>query len=354
MAATLLLLCITAYCQTYREATAIAPDLAATFPATVDLTQLPAPRPYVPAFPWEPPAPRMHVSSPFAPLFLKGNDIFRGDREAWVSNAILELEGSRRIPEVKDWFVHDYIQLLGSALGEYSHDSTRHYTFTVLDSFAPNAFDAGNGRIFVSLGMLQQAKNEDELAGILAHEIGRDNFHHIGRTMTRELFWMNGKRDVKSEADTREQIRALFARYRESPFAEISERLSGIGRMDESAADKAAFYNVYRAGYNPLALADLFGRRAQSENRELIEETTALYPVVKLLALVLDSHPPSEFRSLAMRWESNFVNLSERGSFRTTDAFRAMQEEVTAIRTAELEAIRRRRAERLHQLPVPR
>ena len=63
-----------------------------------------------------------------------------------------------------------------------SCDEVRHtfvgYRFAVLDTDEINAFAAPGGTIFVSRGMIERTQDEDELAGVLAHEIAHVSLRH--------------------------------------------------------------------------------------------------------------------------------------------------------------------------------
>ena len=54
-----------------------------------------------------------------------------------------------------------------------------HYRFRIYDSGEVNAFSVAGGRVYVSRKLIAAVKNEDELAGVLAHELG--HFRRIRR-----------------------------------------------------------------------------------------------------------------------------------------------------------------------------
>ena len=65
-----------------------------------------------------------------------------------------------------------YIQELGDDLTKRSHRPNLIYRFTVLDNPAVNAFALPGGHIFIYRGLLAHFNSEEELAAVLAHEIG--------------------------------------------------------------------------------------------------------------------------------------------------------------------------------------
>jgi predicted Zn-dependent protease len=280
----------------------------------------------IPDIPWQPPAPRLNAKTPFAPKFLAGNNIFAGEKEYWLADAIAatEIQWPRKFSDPSICY---YLTQLTHNLGRYSHEPDKHYEIVVVDTASANGFTAGGGRIYITRGMLRQVNNEDELAGVIAHEIGHDNFHHAGRTATRQMFWSAGIQEVKSYADTKAALKKLLEAYdpEKNPFPAMGEAMSGIGRADEQSADKAAFYFVYKAGYNPLALAEFFERAGDPTAEYMKSEAGAAWPVFWTLSLLFDSHPPAGMRVAALRWESNFVGETPKDVHANPGAFQGMK-----------------------------
>ncbi len=68
--------------------------------------------------------------------------------------------------------VSQYVQQLGLRLAQSTQGASRlFWRFSVVRNLAPNAFSIGNGYVFVTEGALNLARNESELAAILAHEL---------------------------------------------------------------------------------------------------------------------------------------------------------------------------------------
>lgn len=211
---------------------------------------------------WVPPTPR-HAKTPFAPKPHAGKNIFKGEAEAWLADAILKLEMGYVMP-VEDRLVREYVSAVGSNLVAYSAGRDRSdqftYQFIATDDLSTDAVSLSAGRIYVSRGLLEILENEDELAAILAHEMAHDAFLHAPKTVTRQLFWMTGTKKVSSADEVKAALNNLLLAYGENGFAAIGERLMGISRLDELEADRAAFYTLYKAGYNPRALASVLKR----------------------------------------------------------------------------------------------
>jgi len=275
---------------------------------------------------WTPP-PSRTAKTPFAPKPFSGHNIFKGEAEVWLADAIAHSANDIVTP-LDNKAVSEYVTQVGNNLVSYSTASQKHYEFIVTGASLPDAFTAGGGRIFISLGMLSKVESEDELAGVLAHEIGHDAFGHTSRTISRQMFWLTGTKKFNSAAEVSEALEKLLHEFKKQPLNELGETLLGFSRFDELEADRAAFYNTYRAGYNPCALATVLKRMARDEKAEM---GTGSYNTDQLLMLLLSTHPPTAQRSMALSWESNWVKMPPEKARYVTPAFNDMKANVKAL-----------------------
>ena len=275
---------------------------------------------------WTPP-PSRTAKTPFAPKPFSGHNIFKGEAEVWLADAIAHWANEMVTP-LDDKAVSEYVTQVGNNLVSYSTASQKHYEFIVTGASLPDAFTAGGGRIFISLGMLSKVESEDELAGVLAHEIGHDAFGHTSRTISRQMFWLTGTKKFNSAAEVSEALEKLLHEFKKQPLNELGETLLGFSRFDELEADRAAFYNTYRAGYNPCGLATVLKRMARDEKAEM---GTGSYNTDQLLMLLLSTHPPTAQRSMALSWESNWVKMPPEKSRYVSFAFDEMKANVKAL-----------------------
>lgn len=275
---------------------------------------------------WTPPAARDKAKTPFAPKPIGGDNIFKGEAEKWLADAIEKIE-TGGLSSIDDKFVTEYISQVGKNLALYSTAPKKDYSFIVLKDRSANAMNMGGGRIYINLGMLKAVESEDELAGILAHELGHDAFQHAPKTVTRQLFWMKGTRKVSSPDDVEKALEELLEAYRKNTVAAFGENLLGFSRFNELEADRAAFYNIYKAGYNPNALSTVFKRMKQQEKEDLGKD----YDLDQFLTVLFGSHPPTGQREMALAWESNFVKMPPKTEFYKNSAFDKMKEIVAKL-----------------------
>ncbi len=88
----------------------------------------------------------------------------------------------------QDRQVQEYVSLIGSKIVQNS-DASRtpyQYQFSVLaDANTVNAFALPGGQIFITIGLLKRLENEDQVAGVLAHEIGHVVARHSAEQMAK-------------------------------------------------------------------------------------------------------------------------------------------------------------------------
>jgi predicted Zn-dependent protease len=101
----------------------------------------------------------------------------------------LGAEEARRVVEtmglLDDAALVAYVRAVGErlVLGLPANDTK--YTFSVVDMDQPNAFALPGGYVYVSRGLLALLNSEDELAGVVGHEIGHVAARHAVQRATR-------------------------------------------------------------------------------------------------------------------------------------------------------------------------
>lgn len=170
----------------------------------------------------------------------------------------------------------DYVALVGQNVAQsvdFVRQTYKGYRFTVLDSDELNAFATPGGFVFITTGLLKQTQSEDELAGILAHEIAHVTLKHGLSSVNQSNFVQAGQlglnlyKDEKFKDDPKErakfdqklgEISKVFGKScDEVAFTLLS---GGYGADKERAADELAIRLVAAAGYSPTALSAVLDR----------------------------------------------------------------------------------------------
>ena len=84
---------------------------------------------------------------------------------------------------VEDPQINEYINEIGHRLAAQTNDGDHEFTFFVVNDPRINAFALPGGYIGVHTGLIDATRSEDELAGVLAHEIAHVTQRHIARAV---------------------------------------------------------------------------------------------------------------------------------------------------------------------------
>jgi predicted Zn-dependent protease len=164
---------------------------------------------------------------------------------------------------VDDPLLDDYISDLGFRLVANCDKPKDHYAFFVVKDPEINAFAAPGGYIAVNSGLLEITRDESELAGVLAHEIGHITQNHLQRAFE------DSKKDAPLMALV--LLGAIVAgassHSGDAPMAVaaagqglIAQKSINFTRKDEIEADRVGIQTLARAGFDPNAMAGFFQR----------------------------------------------------------------------------------------------
>jgi predicted Zn-dependent protease len=142
-----------------------------------------------------------------------------------------------------------YVDEIGQRLVSVSAHAGHEYHFYVVDDTSVNAFALPDGYIFVHRGLIAYMRSEDELAGVIGHEIG----HVVGRHAKRAnvLGAMGGVAGIIGSILTGT---GAIADLSNTATATLT---SGYRRDLELEADEFGGEFLALAGYNPLAMIDV-------------------------------------------------------------------------------------------------
>ena len=157
---------------------------------------------------------------------------------------------------------NEYLNLLGQTLSRFGGkpETFGGYHFVLLDTSEINAFSAPGGLVMISRGMVRLCRNEDELAAVLAHEIGHvENQHGLkairkGR-LTSALTTLALEAGKNLGGSDLAQVTEAFS----GSITDITGTMmnSGYARTTEFQADKGAVDILKGCGYNPAALVGM-------------------------------------------------------------------------------------------------
>lgn len=166
---------------------------------------------------------------------------------------------------VSDPEINTYIESIGYRLVSQSDNNEQQFTFFVINDSLINAFAAPGGIVGINSGVIMNAENESELAGVVAHEIAHVTQKHMARSVE-----MSKKMSIPTMAAMLGAIliatqnpdagqAALMAVQGVSAQAQIN-----FTRANEQEADRIGIQLLARSGFNPRGMTGFFRKLQQS------------------------------------------------------------------------------------------
>jgi predicted Zn-dependent protease len=218
-----------------------------------------------------------------------------GKREVVLVSTDEEVEIGERATEqmeqelgiLADAALAEYVQEIGARVAAHSPRSDLTYTFKILDSPDINALAFPGGYIYVTRGLLALANTQDELANVLAHEVGHVAARHFARGQIRRqgagmLTLIGTLAAVALGSGEAAQVMAGLTELAGAGY------VASYGREQEREADAIGQQLAARAGYDPDGLA-AFLRSLDRETQMRLGRRPA--------PTFLDSHPATPERT---------------------------------------------------------
>jgi hypothetical protein len=173
----------------------------------------------------------------------------------------VEIEKSSHL--VTDPVVVEYINRIGQNLVKNS-DSKVPFTIKVLDTDEINAMALPGGFFYVNSGLILACDSEDELAGVMAHEISHVAAHHAAREMTKLNYMQIAS--VPLMIFTQGSWTG-YGIYEASQLA-VPMTFLMFSREYEAEADYLGVQYMYRAGYDPQGMVSIFEKLSALEKHK--------------------------------------------------------------------------------------
>lgn len=160
-----------------------------------------------------------------------------------------------------------YLNLLGQTLARASDrpQTFAGYHFAIMDSEEINAFGCSGGLILVSRGLLRCCEGEDQVAAVLAHEVGHvAKSHGLASIQQSRILDVAGVLFQEGARHAGGNVAALSGAFAGS-IGDITKTLmfNGYSRGQEGEADLEAATILTRVGYDPQALCLVLATMAQ-------------------------------------------------------------------------------------------
>ena len=170
-----------------------------------------------------------------------------------------EIEKSTRF--ITDPVIVEYVNRIGQNIVKNS-DCKVPFTIKVIDSDEINAMALPGGFFYVNSGLILNADEEAELAGVMAHETAHVCAHHAAREMTRMNYAQLGTIPLIFIGGW-----TGYGIYEAASLA-VPITFLQFSRDFEAQADYLGVQYMYRAGYDPQAFISFFEKIQALEKRK--------------------------------------------------------------------------------------
>jgi beta-barrel assembly-enhancing protease len=172
-----------------------------------------------------------------------------------------EIEKSTKF--ITDPVITEYVNRVGQNIVKNS-DCKVPFTIKIIDSDEINAMALPGGFFYVNSGLILNADEEAEMAGVMAHEIAHVCAHHAAREMTRMNYTQIGMVPLMIMLP---YSWAGYGIYEATQLA-IPIAFLKFSRDFEAQADYLGVQYMYRAGYDPQAFISFFEKIQALEKRK--------------------------------------------------------------------------------------
>ncbi|HEV8199009.1 MAG TPA: M48 family metallopeptidase [Candidatus Polarisedimenticolia bacterium] len=205
-------------------------------------------------------------------------------------------EAERTLPILNSPAAQDYLTAVGKRLAAVAPGAKYPYQFKIVNTSDINAFALPGGFMYVNRGLIEAAKSEGQLAGVMAHEMGHVALRHGTNQASKAylgqmgLGVMSGLLGRNSDT-TAKAIGAVGGFGLNALFLKFS-------RTDESQADVVGAQMMARAGYDPQDMVSFFEMLNAQQKREPGK-----------VARFFASHPPPADRAARIRDEMQDLQI---------------------------------------------
>jgi predicted Zn-dependent protease len=172
-------------------------------------------------------------------------------------------EVRQQLTMMRDRVVVKYIRDMGDRLVSAADPSPFEFRFYVVEDPAINAFALPAGAIYIHTGVIMEAADASELAGVIAHEIGHVTQRHVAKLYNRN----------RNTGWAVNAVTLVVAVLTGNPYIANAAQMGGVvaataytsefGREAERESDAEAVETLIRAGYDPNGLVTFFNTLLQ-------------------------------------------------------------------------------------------
>ena len=181
-------------------------------------------------------------------------------QDEWQLGQQLERDLARELRLVDDRAALAYVNDVGQRIVRQTEMANLPWKFHLVANREVNAFNIPGGHVYVNTGLIAEADDAAEFAGVLAHEIS----HGVSRHGTEQL----------SRAYGISILGGILLGQNPAAYQQILAQIVAQGslarfsRSAESEADRLGIRYMYGAGFDPRGLVDIFRQLLATRQRQ--------------------------------------------------------------------------------------
>lgn len=248
----------------------------------------------------------------------KSDNIFTAEQEMWLGEAILE-KVRRGYGVIDDPTVVGRLQMIVDRLASKLPATGVKFRIFVSDIPSTNAFAFPGGIVMVTRKMVSFARSEDELAWVIAHELGHATERHGGQDYSRYFRTILKVTSFRDREDVVEKYNQLLDQWYTKPVS----FQSGHENDQQHEADKMGVYAHVASGYDASKVEEfwtrftrakkksgfsaIFGSRNEADLRlgEMVSQLKTLPTACKLVPATSQSKDYSDWRARVISFDAS-------------------------------------------------
>ncbi|HEX8144673.1 MAG TPA: M48 family metalloprotease [Pyrinomonadaceae bacterium] len=249
----------------------------------------------------------------------KSSNLFSPEQEMVLGELTIEkMAGEVRLLHNESLLA--YVNEIGQRLIKHLPVTGLKYQFHLVDIPEANAFNIPGGHVFISRKLIAFVNNEDELAGVIAHELGHAVVRHAATDISEALRKILNVNALGDRKDVIEKYNQLIERARTRRFS----RRRGHENEQQLEADRIGLHAMVASGYDPAAFFSFFDRLTESEGKtgnwfsDLFGNMRPEQKRLREMLRVTERLPPecrdgraAKATEIFLKWQAAVVSLRE-------------------------------------------
>ena len=205
-----------------------------------------------------------------------GFNVFSAEQEVQLGQQAAA-DAQRQLPMLNDRSVTNYANTIVRRLAQVAPHREYPYQARVVNSSDINAFALPGGFIYVHRGLIEAARTEGELAGVIAHEMAHVALRHgtaqVSKAYAAQL-GVGALGQILGGGRRNSQVWNVVGNLG------LSTLFMKFSRSAEDEADSLGARMMAEAGYNPIEMANFFDllQAQQKRNPSSVEQFFSSHP----------------------------------------------------------------------------